>query len=109
MAIDVRCKIMENPSHPAFMPGMIVLTGNVTLDNTKKATFTFASKYVQFAFGYLGTTIIAPTITVTDNMATVEFTAGANGILRYFIVGNITESFTDLDAGTSDITINPIS
>ena len=100
---------MDNPSHPAFMPGMIILAGNVIIDNTKVATITLPGKYVQFAFGYLDTTTIAPSISYSNDIATITFTAGASGTLYYFLVVNVTEDITDVDAGTSDITITPVS
>jgi hypothetical protein len=104
---DLRHKVIDKMVNPAIMHGLIVIAGSITLDNTKTATVTFPAKSVLSSIGVLGTAGVAGVATVTDDVASVVFTAGANGTLQYIIVASETETIALTDAGTADVVITP--
>lgn len=104
-----RTKVMDAPVNPAMLPGLIIVAGSVTLDDTKTATITFPAKGVWTAIGTMGAAAVAVSKSVTSNLASVVFTAAANGTLEYIIIASVTETYTVPDAGTSDIAITPIT
>ena len=104
-----RTKVMDAPVNPAFLPGLIIIAGSVTLDNTKTATITFPAYGVWTAIGTMGAVAVAVTKSVTSNIGTVVFTAAADGTLEYIIIGSVTETYIVPDAGTDDIAITPIT
>lgn len=107
MATSRRSIVIDNPLGPMFFPGMKIIAGRVTLDDTKTATFTFPAKSVLYAGGQIGTAAVTGAVTITNDVATVVYTAGANGELNYFIAASVNQTVSDLDAGTSNIEIIP--
>lgn len=95
--------------NPAIMPGLQCISGQVTLDNTKTATFTIPAKTVIMAVGFVGTGVITPTVSITNDVATITYTATANGTLQYLIYVTSTETITHPDAGTDNIAITPVT
>lgn len=104
-----RAKVIDKLVNPAVLPGMVVIAGRVTVDNTKTVTITFPAKSVWFAIATLGVAAVARTVTITGNTAVVVYTAAADGELNYFIIASETETIADVDAGTSNVDITPIS
>lgn len=94
-------------AHPAALPGLTIVTGQVTIDNTKTATIRFPAKGVWSAFGTIGTAAVAGAVTITNGIAEVVYTAGANGTLNYLIFASLSEQITVTDAGTDNIVITP--
>jgi len=102
-----RTKVIDAIVNPNVLPGFTMIAGKITLDNTKTATITFPARGVFLAIGTLGTAAVAGEVTITNNSASVVFTAGADGTLNYFIIASVTEEFTVPDAGTSDVVVTP--
>jgi hypothetical protein len=104
---ELRHKVIDKLVNPAVMHGLVVIAGSVTLDSTKTATITFPAKSVLARIGTIGTAAVANTTTITSGVASVVFTAAANGTLDYIIVASETETISLTDAGTADISITP--
>ena len=100
--------IHENLVNPAMMPGIQYYAGRIDIDSGNTATFEISAKSVLCTMGQIGTTTVEGVPTKSTTKAdtwTIVYTAAATGVLNYGILATSQEEIEDLDAGTSNITI----
>jgi hypothetical protein len=110
-----RNKIMDAPINPAIMPGLIFLADTVDLTATKVLTVTFPAKTVLAVLASSTADTDAEKIvwaaSVTNNVATVTFTAtsaGASNVFSYLIVASVTETITVANSIVDDTSYTPV-
>ena len=110
-----RCKVMDVPVGPAFMPGLIMLADTVTAVKTESHTVVFPAKsIIAVVVSQQADTdaeLVAYSFSVTANVATVTFTptsAGTAAAFSYIILATVTETIP-AKAPTSGEVITPVS
>lgn len=92
----------------ASKSGLKIIAGQVSnLTNGNVVTITFPALSVSMAMGTIDTAAVAPSISITNGVATVTFTAGGSGTLQYIIVASLVDSASVVNSGGSNVTINP--
>jgi len=94
-----RSKIMAEPVGPSFLPGLALYADTVTLTATKVLTVSFPAKtviaVVASSTADSDAELIAWAASVSNNVATVTFTAtsgGASNKFSYIILASVTET-----------------
>ena len=109
-----RSKIMAEPVGPSFLPGLALYADTVTLTATKVLTVSFPAKtviaVVASSTADSDAELIAWAASVSNNVATVTFTAtsgGASNKFSYIILASVTETVA-ANALTDDTTETPV-
>jgi len=112
---DRRSKLINSMVNPAVMPGLQILADTVTLTDTKVLTVTFPAKTVISVVASSSADTDAEKIvwasSVTDEVATVTFTAtsaGASNKFSYIILATIVENI-EANTLTVNTTENPVT
>lgn len=108
MATALKSLVVDKPVGPAFPSGFQIYAGALTGDNGQTATFSIPCKGVYYAIGSAGTTVRTPTVSVTNDVAAIVYTFGANETIQYLIIVNRTDAITHPDIGTGSVTIGGI-
>lgn len=105
---DRRNVMFYKPVGPSFLPGMILIMDEVTVDDGAVVTISFPAKTIQMVMAITSGTGVATAKSVTSNIGTVTLTATGNGTISYIIVASETETVDDLDILTeATYTITP--
>jgi len=109
-----RSKVMDVPVNPAIFPGLILVADTVTLTATKVLTVSFPAKtiisVVASSTADTDAELIAIASSVSNNVATVTFTAtsaGASNKFSYIILASVTETVA-ANTVTDDLTETPV-